>query len=97
VRGEHVPGPAEIVGRGSHPQRVEVDPVDAGGVGGDDLALRLGGELRVAELLAPGVGDLERPERVERGLGRAVPDRIRSPDDVLLTEVEQQLAEGVGG
>ena len=61
------------------------------------LRQRSGGELRVAVLLAEVVGDLERLKRVDRRLRGPIPDhRVGALHDVVLAEVQQQLAEDVG-
>src|SRR5204862_3425859 len=106
-RGDRYAGPLELRARGLDPAEVVasatasrgfcIDAVQARGVEPEDLRLHLVGELGIAELLTHPLRDLERTERVDHRPVRPVPDRVGAPDDVVLAEREEQLAEHVRG
>src|SRR5882672_5691017 len=77
--------------------RLGAHAVEAGGVEAEDLGLALLRERGVAEALLELGRDLERPQRLDLSLGRAVPDRVGAPDDVVLADEPEQLAEHVRG
>src|ERR1700754_4680668 len=71
---------------------LDVDPVQAGEVAAEDLALGLVGQLRVAALGDDVLGQLEVPERLERPL--RVPDRgLAAVDDLVLPAPPHHLPE----
>ena len=76
---------------------LRVDAVELRGVQPEDARLALLRERRVAELLLHGSRDLERLEGVDLPLGRAPPDRVGAPDDVLRAEHLEQRADEVRG
>src|SRR6056297_1038369 len=62
-----------------------------------DLSLDLRRQGRIAVAILEFLADLERSEGLDLVLWRAVPDRIGAPQDVVLAEVQQQLAQRVRG
>src|SRR5579863_4817098 len=89
--------PAQVVGRHFRADLGGVDAIDARRIAAEYLRPDLGRELLVAELLAHPVRDLDRPEGVDQRLRRAVPDAVAAPDDVVLAEMLDQLADHMGG
>src|SRR5688572_22661540 len=71
--------------------------VRLGGIQAKHLGAQRRRHLRVAVLLAQLVRDLERAERLDLVLRRAVPDRVRAPQHVVLADVLEQLAHRVCG
>src|SRR5262249_19962041 len=70
-----------------------LEAVEARGVAAEDGALHRavgGAEGFEAVLLLHVLGDLEAPHRLDLPLGRAVPERVRAPDDVVGAEALHQ-------
>src|SRR5688572_5533330 len=67
--------------------------VHLGGVQAEDLGAQASGHLRIAESLSQRGMDLERPERLDLVLRRAVPDRVGAPQHVVFPTVAHELAE----
>ena len=76
---------------------VAVEPVELGRVKPQDVALVVLVQLRIVPALRDALRDLEPPERLDLPLRAAVPERVRSEDDVLRTLVPEQLPEDVRG
>src|SRR4029434_2220723 len=87
--------PREVVARRARAHLRQVETVGARRVLAEDPRLHARRQLRIAEALAHLRGYLERAERVERWLRRAVPDRVGAPEHAVLADGEQQLAEHV--
>src|SRR5438874_2082340 len=73
------------------------EAVDLGGVAAEDLGAEVGSDLGVAVSLAQGGGDLEGAEGLDLVLGRAVPDGVGAPEDVVGAAVLDELAHRVRG
>jgi hypothetical protein len=71
--------------------------VNLGGVQAEDLGAQGRGDFRIAEALAQARRDLESAEGLDLVLGRAVPDGVGAPEDVVGPAVADQLSEGVRG
>jgi hypothetical protein len=71
---------------------VELERVQA-----EDLALDAVGERGIAVLLLVLGADLEQAQRLDLVLRGAVEDRVGAPEHVVLADVDEQLAEQVGG
>src|SRR5436190_3243550 len=71
-------------------QRIDLRTVQS-----EDLRAQRGRDLRVTVLSAQLRSDLERAERLDLVLRRAVPDRVRAPQHVVLAGVLEQLANAV--
>src|SRR5207244_8586306 len=68
-----------------HPRRVEPEELRFDGAG----------ERRVPVLVDERLWDLEAPERLDLPLRRAVPDRVRAPEDVVGPERADDLTDQV--
>src|SRR3981189_2050918 len=75
---------------------VRVEAVQGGSVRAEDLRLHRRREGRVAELVLHALRDGEGAEGVNEELGWAVPDRVGAPQDAVLPDGPQQLAQHVG-
>src|ERR1041385_2508765 len=71
------------------------EAVDPGGVAAEDLRAQLGGDFGVAVSLAQSGRDLECAEGLDLVLGRAVPDGVGAPQDVVGAAVLDELADRV--
>src|SRR6267143_4068065 len=90
----------DLVRRDAVLRQFGTQPVDARGVAGEDGALHRavrGAERLEAVLLLHVLGDLEAAHRLDLPLGRAVPQRVRAPDDVIGAEPLDQGADEGGG
>src|SRR5437660_10009200 len=70
--------------------------VDLGGVAAEDLGAEFGGDFAVTVLLPQYGGDLKGAEGLDLVLGRAVPDGVGAPQDVVGAALLDQLADRVG-
>src|SRR4029453_3953548 len=99
-----------LVDRGGLLGQPGLEAVEARGVAAEDGALHraVGGAKRLeAVLLLHVLRDLEPPHRLDLPLGRAVPERIRAPDDVIGAQTlderpderrrEARAGDGAGG
>src|SRR6267378_3315981 len=69
------------------------EAVDPGGVAAEDPGAQLGGDFGVAVFLAQGGRDLKGAEGLDLVLGRAVPDGVGAPEDVVGAAVLDELAD----
>src|SRR5690554_2276360 len=88
-------GGRQVRRREAHRLGDRFDVVEASRVPTQDHRLHPLRELGVAELLPHLPGDLERPEGVDLTLWRPVEDGVGAPEDVVLAEGEEELAEDV--
>src|SRR4030095_10912705 len=77
---------AQVVLRDLVALGVDVDAEHARRVQPEDPLLDLPRERRVSVPVDEGLRDLEAPERLDLPLRRAVPDRVRPPQDVVRAE-----------
>jgi hypothetical protein len=75
----------------------DANTVDPCTIEAENLGPKLWGELRIAVRGEERGRDLEGTKGLNLILGRAIPDRIRAPQNVVLPDVNQQLAQEVGG
>src|SRR5499427_5389126 len=83
----------DLVGRDAVLRQLRLEAVDARGVAREDRALHRAvrrAERLEAVLLLHVLGNLEAPHRLDLPLGRAVPERVRAPDDVVGAEALHQ-------
>src|SRR5262249_33708347 len=77
---------SDLVGRDPVLRQLRLEAVDARGVAREDRALHRAvrrAERLEAVLLLHVLGNLETAHRLDLPLGRAVPERVRAPDDVV--------------
>src|SRR2546422_1981178 len=93
-----LPGHERCVVRRNGPVLLDVgvQAVEPPQVLAQDLPLGAVADLGVAPLLADLVGNLEAPEGLQLPLGRSVPERVRSEDDLILALEREELADDVG-
>src|SRR5688572_7673427 len=92
-----LPLPCHLVAGGVALDLGRSKAVDPRGVQAEDLRPQGGGDLGVAVALPERGGGLERPERLDLVLRRAVPDRVGPPEDVIGAAGADQLAKRVRG
>src|SRR5439155_17231860 len=71
-------------------------PVEARGVQPQDLALGPIGQLRIAPSVSDVGWNLRTPQCLDLPLRTAIPERVRTEDDILRTHVVQKLTDEVG-
>ena len=74
-----------------------VDAVGTHGVAAEDLSLDGPGQRRVSETFLEFGADLEGTKRLDLVLRRAEPDGVGAPQDAVLAQVHEELAQNVRG
>src|SRR5690606_13373078 len=87
-----LPAPDRVELRSAH-RRGRVDAVETCAVEAEDLGLRRLRQGLVAVPLDERIRDLEGAECLDLVLRRAVPDRVRAPEHVVLADIAQELSE----